>query len=238
MQAIYELYRATGLFQNRLLYCGTCAAAVILTLMPIPEYECVLPILFLFAVGLFVYLMANTGKLRSVKTWISVVAALLIPVFMKALSVIRAMENGVYLLGMALLIATLTDIFAYLVGKGLGKHPLAPKLSPKKTIEGSIGGIICSALFLYLIAWVLETTGVVSVRNNGFFLLVLTGSAVAQFGDLAMSAIKRISGIKDFGKLLPGHGGVLDRFDSLLFVLPYTYLFCRYAEPILFHYML
>ena len=151
---------------------------------------------------------------------------LIIPFFFKSMSSIRQMDNGVYLLGVAILVPVVTDIAAYFVGKNLGKHKLAPVISPKKTIEGSIGGVVYAMAIILLIAMLLQRFGVVSINLKVMIAYVLTASIVGQFGDLAMSSIKRIVGIKDYGKLLPGHGGILDRFDSMLFVMPFTYLFC------------
>jgi len=148
------------------------------------------------------------------------------------MSGIRAMENGVYLLGMTILVPVITDISAYFVGKSCGKHKLAPTISPKKTIEGSIGGTVSAVIILVLIAWILNVTNVKSVNYGILIVYLLLASGIAQFGDLALSSVKRIVGIKDYGDLLPGHGGILDRFDSLLFVLPFTYLFFLYAGSI------
>ncbi len=111
-----------------------------------------------------------------------------------------------------------TDTFAYLVGRAIGKHKLAPSLSPGKTWEGSLGGLIGATLSgIAFSAWIHQPLAL------GISLGVLAGT-VGQIGDLFESALKRERGIKDFGRLLPGHGGVLDRFDSLLFVTPLAYL--------------
>lgn len=99
-------------------------------------------------------------------------------------------------------------------------------------MEGSIGGVVCSAAFLLLLAFGLDRAGLVAVHGGRLTVYLLLASGMGQFGDLALSAVKRICGIKDYGTLLPGHGGVLDRFDSLALVLPFTLLFCRIAGPI------
>ena len=125
-----------------------------------------------------------------------------------------------------MLISVLTDIFAYLCGKGFGKHKLAPVLSPKKTVEGSVGGTICAVVILMTVALILSKQNILTVNYGILAVYLLSASVLGQFGDLAFSSVKRICGIKDYGKLLPGHGGVLDRFDSMLFVAPFTYLFC------------
>ena len=116
-----------------------------------------------------------------------------------------------------------TDTFAYLVGNLIGKHKLSPNLSPKKTIEGSIGGILGSILIMILLAMKFELEPIWKIITISFF-----GSIIAQIGDLFASKIKRLVGIKDFGFIMPGHGGILDRFDSILLVAPYTYYAIKY----------
>jgi len=116
------------------------------------------------------------------------------------------------------LIAFGTDIFAYFVGVTLGKHKLCPNLSPKKSIEGAIGGVlgavILNGLFLYFVLPEYFVPGII---------ISVLGSVISQCGDLAASLFKRHMGIKDYGKLIPGHGGVMDRFDSVIFVAPVIY---------------
>lgn len=121
-------------------------------------------------------------------------------------------NKSIYWAIFVLVISFSTDIFAYFSGRLFGKHKLIPSISPKKTIEGSIGGIICTVLVSILYS---KITG---IYTNNILLIGLFGSIVAQLGDLFASAIKRYCGIKDFGKLIPGHGGILDRFDSVIFV--------------------
>ncbi|MDW7660969.1 MAG: phosphatidate cytidylyltransferase [Bacillota bacterium] len=118
------------------------------------------------------------------------------------------------------IIAFITDTFAYLTGKLIGKTPLIPSVSPNKTVEGSIGGIVACLIFSFIYA---------RIWNPDFqifaIFLGLVGSMLSQVGDLIASKIKRVFEIKDFGKIMPGHGGVLDRFDSLLITLPLVYYF-------------
>ena len=111
-----------------------------------------------------------------------------------------------------------SDIFAYFTGYFLGKHKMAPNLSPKKTIEGAVGGLIGSSLFsgLFGMIFLKEMAGVC-------FILGLVGGMAGMAGDLTASAFKRKMGIKDYGKLIPGHGGIMDRFDSVIFVAPVIY---------------
>lgn len=131
--------------------------------------------------------------------------------------------EGTKYIWLIFLMAFGTDTFAYFAGNLFGKHKLSPKISPNKTIEGSIGGIIGSLIITILYA------SYVSI--NPLWKLVIMSiltSIISQLGDLVASKIKRMTGIKDFGKLMPGHGGVLDRFDSIILTAPVIYYFVRY----------
>ncbi len=129
---------------------------------------------------------------------------------------------GKAMLLFALVVVCLTDIIAYFVGVAFGKHKLCPALSPKKSVEGAagglLGGIAAGAAMFYLQPWLR-----VDYPLWVFLALSPLCSVLGQIGDLAASAIKREMGVKDFGKLFPGHGGMMDRFDSLLFALPAVY---------------
>lgn len=119
-----------------------------------------------------------------------------------------------------ILLPFVADAAAMLVGMKLGRHPLAPKLSPKKTVEGSIGSFVGGVLLCVAYGTVFQH--ITGVMANFFYLAVygLLGSAISQVGDLAFSYVKRTRGIKDYGNIFPGHGGVLDRFDSVIFCAP------------------
>ena len=129
---------------------------------------------------------------------------------------LREMSDNIYLI--SFLGAWMTDIFAYFSGRLFGKHKLCEAISPKKTVEGSIGGSLFCALSFVIFAFVTKGFG----ESIGYYLIYaavgLVISVVSQIGDLSMSLIKRHYNIKDFGKLFPGHGGMLDRFDSVLAV--------------------
>ena len=137
-----------------------------------------------------------------------------------SMQLIRNLPDGLVALFFVILAAWITDIFAYFTGRLIGKHKLCETISPKKTIEGSIGGIVFCGIICAVYAFIVLGE---SATANGYIFMIVAGlilSVVAQIGDLSMSLIKRKFGIKDFGSLFPGHGGVLDRFDSLIAVAP------------------
>ena len=125
---------------------------------------------------------------------------------------------------LALFIVWATDSGAYLVGRRYGVHRLAPHVSPNKTVEGSLGGIVSAVLVTFI--FMLFDKNVAAPHHLPIMLLFAVFFSIAgQFGDLVESAIKRHFGVKDSGKFIPGHGGVLDRFDSMLFVFPLMHFF-------------
>ncbi len=162
-------------------------------------------------------------------------------VFAPAFYVIAAFASLVLLscrpFGFPFMVITLyapwiSDVFAYFCGRLFGRHKLIPEISPKKTVEGMIGGILFTSLFT-VISGVIMSYFVKEVQGVHVWSLVLAGvvvSAVSQVGDLIMSYIKRKYGVKDFGTLLPGHGGILDRFDSVLAVAPFMLLLSMLQE--------
>ena len=153
------------------------------------------------------------------------------------LSLIRGLEYGKILLGFTIIIAWATDIFAYLIGKKFGKHNFS-KISPKKSIEGCIAGICGAMIFALMYTFVINIiigndilcliTGTQMPFIGATYLFVgfsaIIFSVISQIGDFIASSIKRFSDTKDYGNLLPGHGGMLDRVDSLIFIAPFVFM--------------
>ena len=142
----------------------------------------------------------------------------------------RPGEAGALYVGLIFIAAWGSDTGAYFLGIGFGKRKLAPRLSPKKTLVGAIGGLVTSAVLCAVYAFILYSLEFWTPANLVLNLLLfaafgIIGSALGQAGDLVASAIKRHVGVKDYGRIIPGHGGVLDRFDSILFVAPFALIF-------------
>ncbi|EKF51145.1 phosphatidate cytidylyltransferase [Lactococcus garvieae] len=138
-------------------------------------------------------------------------------------SLLLARESGLAVVFLALFIVWATDIGAYFVGKSIGKRKLIPEVSPNKTVEGSIGGV-ASAVVVAILMFIFYKNELPQIGFIKLILFTIVFSIVGQIGDLVESSIKRHYGVKDSGKLLPGHGGVLDRFDNLIFVFPIMHL--------------
>ena len=161
---------------------------------------------------------------------VSVFAGALVPfgfsVFIRLRDMFQIEQFGIYLIFYGLICALATDSGAQLAGMAFGKHKMSPNISPKKTVEGAIGGLIFS-LILNGVAIILYNR-LADFKMNEFAVTVLLAaclpvSFLGMMGDLSASVLKRNFGVKDFGKIFPGHGGVMDRFDSSMFTLPVTY---------------
>ena len=147
-----------------------------------------------------------------------------IPLAMSCLLRLRLMEFGGGLVLMPLVAAFMSDSAALFTGMACGKHKLAPKASPKKTVEGAVGGLVGGIVGMVLFRIVFFFVTVQALSIGWCMVIGLVGAFMGQLGDLSFSVIKRQCGIKDYGRLLPGHGGVLDRFDSVIFAAPVVWM--------------
>ena len=221
-QAADELLKATGLVANPHLQGVAVVTAVNVVWWCFfgMNYPWALGILLVFVTLCFAQLLRSHGQLPFAQVAITMVAGLLIPFLLSALVRIRMMENGVYLIAAPFVMAFLSDTGGYLIGCAFGKHKLCPAISPKKTVDGFFGGIAGSILGMIVYGLVLQFFFGFTVNYLYAVIYGVLGSGFAVFGDLMFSVIKRQTGIKDYGKLLPGHGGILDRFDSVTIVAP------------------
>ena len=229
VMAAWELCRAGGYLQQKAFLLATLAAAVFFAIFGTAAPA---GIVLLLAIAAAVFLICRVQDLKKMLKEIIFLTVSANAYFFGLLASIRQQSQGFLLLTMVILIPVITDVGAFLLGTRFGKHKLAPIVSPHKTWEGSAGGTACAVVMLAAAAWILQRCGIVSVRMPRLTVYLLTASCLSQLGDLTFSAIKRIVGIKDYGTLLPGHGGILDRFDSLAFVVPFTVFVTRRFGPL------
>ncbi|MCL2107003.1 MAG: phosphatidate cytidylyltransferase [Oscillospiraceae bacterium] len=238
--AAYEVLHVARVKSKPMIVLGISVAAVI---SPLIEYQVLqklrIPmvlVLMVYAFTLCVMMLCSKEKKFS-DVLMTMLGSLSIPAAMSSVTLIRdsihqheladfEQNLAIFFLFFTFCCAWLTDSFAFFVGVKFGKHKLCPDISPKKTVEGALGGILCTALVnmgfaLMFNAFFLD---IFRIRIWAVGIISLPICVVSIIGDLTASIIKRNYGVKDYGKLFPGHGGVMDRFDSLLFVAPFVYL--------------
>lgn len=218
---VYELLFRTGLVKHPRLVLYSSVMAFFISLWSCfgaVHAVAVLGILVFFML-LFAETMADHVRVRFDMLGMCMLAGLVIPYLLSALIRILAMKIGRYMILVPFVVAFASDAGAYFVGIRFGKRKLAPVVSPNKTIEGLLGGIAASMVGMLLYGLILH---LLDFQVNFLLALLygLVGSLAGVFGDLCFSAVKRQTGIKDYGDLIPGHGGVLDRFDSVTTVAP------------------
>ena len=172
---------------------------------------------------LFAHVIASDMKISFKDMAYTVLGICYIPVFLMFLSLIDGMNNGKILLGYVFIASWGTDVFAYCVGKRFGKHKFS-KVSPKKSIEGCIGGTLGAIILMLIYTAVLNNCFAFEYPYYIVTIFGLVMSLIGQLGDFSASCIKRYVDIKEYSNLLPGHGGMLDRIDSVLFIVPFAYM--------------
>ncbi len=220
----YELLHSTALMRHTRLVIYSMVMAFLVSIwsyLDMPYAWGILGLLVFF-MALFAELMASHVKVRFDRVAVCFVAGVLIPFLLTALVRIHGTRDGRYFIMIPFVIAWLSDSGAYFAGRTFGQRKLAPVISPKKTVEGMVGGILCAMVGMVLYMLILNL--VFGFEVNYLYALVygLGGSLGGVFGDLCFSVIKRQTGIKDYSKLIPGHGGMLDRFDSMIVVAPFV----------------
>lgn len=190
-------------------------------------------LLLVFVTALFAETIASQNTLGLERLGGAFFLTVFIPYFLSSMVRMRAMENWQFYILMPIVAAFLSDAFALFAGMAFGKHKLAPKLSPKKTVEGALGGIVGAMLSMVVYGLLAKPLfGIETVRLGVMAFYGFVGSLISQLGDLSFSCIKREYGIKDFGNILPGHGGILDRFDSVIFCAPLVELLLAFLPVV------
>lgn len=241
--AVFELLRVIGVHKN---YKISIPAYIMAAALPVLTHDIFLdqnPELqknyMLFAVATvftyMLYIMAlavfSDGELRFSKIAEVFLAVTYVVMSFTALCLLRYIRNGTWCFFLVFLSAWGTDVGAYCVGSLIGKHKLLPKVSPKKSIEGAVGGTVFAILLFMLYGFAVSKF---TELTPNYLLLGIDGvmlSVISQIGDLIASLIKREYGVKDYGRILPGHGGIMDRFDSILAVSLPLVMMCLWLSP-------
>lgn len=240
--AIFELLHAEGCVKDWFLTAAACLYGGALPLIPQQWVLRVFPLLTLaYVAALFLVLLARHNDISALQIGFTFFISIVIP-FSMATSVymrdIYGAQEGLFYILVALSAAWISDTGGFFVGRAFGKHPLAPVISPKKTVEGSIGGILSCMVFMPLLGLIYQWGAqqffgiVCSISYIPLILAAPLLSVCGMLGDLSASVIKRQSNIKDYGNIMPGHGGVVDRFDSVFFTAPTVFVLSRLVSLI------
>lgn len=221
---VYELACATDSIKNEALFTLSLVAAVFFCFWKAPQ-RMVAGICLGISIPLFVLMMLFQPKVKLNSGWAFGVLGILVCGQLCSMVEVRSLPGGLHLLLICITECYATDVAAYLVGSRWGKIKLLPRVSPNKTILGSLAGMGAAVAFCLLYGLGLLLFGGYRVRFGPLVVYAVIANVLAQFGDLSMSVVKRVTGIKDYGNLIPGHGGLLDRYDSLIFVLSFTLVF-------------
>ena len=221
--AAYELLMATGFVKNVRLVIYSAVMALLVAIWSYFGCSQVWGVagILVFTAALFTEMMLSHIKLRFEKISACFVAGVLIPyLFSSIIRIHTADGTGRFFVMIPFIIAFISDTGAYFGGLYFGKRKLAPVISPKKTVEGAIGGVASAVISMLLYMLIVDLAFGFTVNYLAVIIYSIICSAAGVFGDLCFSVIKRQAGIKDYGALIPGHGGILDRFDSMIIVAP------------------
>lgn len=192
-----------------------------------------IPDMMIFVLGVLVVFMAayvfSFPKYKADQIFAGFLGVFYVAVMLSCIYQTRELTAGAYIVWLIFLCSWGCDTCAYCVGVLIGKHKMAPRLSPKKSVEGAVGGVLGAALLTVIYGFVFQKQ--MNLSTEYIFVLAgisAVGALISMVGDLAASAIKRNYDIKDYGKLIPGHGGILDRFDSVIFTAPIIYYLALY----------
>lgn len=221
MQEIYKVMRVREDKFNILEITGYAGAIIYYAAIALDfERYGMMAIIFSLVLVMFVYVFTYPNY-KAEQIMASLFGIIYVAVMLSFIYLCRNLPEGKFLVWLIFLCSWGCDTCAYCVGVLIGKHKMAPVLSPKKSVEGAVGGVVGAALLGVLYA----------TFTNGhaleYAIICSIGALISMVGDLAASAIKRNQGIKDYGKLIPGHGGILDRFDSVIFTAPVIYFLCK-----------
>ena len=235
VMAVYELLSATGCLRFRGLVVLSLLMALLIPFARVNHLrDYLFEAIYFLILAFFILLIINSATMSIQHFAMAFLFSTVIPVFYSCAVYLRddygPLLGGYYLL-LALGSGWLCDSGAYFIGRKWGKRKLAPRISPNKTVEGAVGGLLTCTVLMLLISWGFDRAAGGAVRVNYAAIALYTPviAVIGMLGDLSASVIKRGCGIKDFGNVMPGHGGILDRFDSVLFTLPAIYILTDYV---------
>lgn len=229
--AVFEVFTAMDIYKA---YYIVIPSIIFSVIMPLFGLNTIWQLSFyLFTVIVFIIMILNYKVFTFQDISATYTMTIIITFSLSTIVMIRDLngDNGVFYVTLALAMPWMTDVGAFFVGRSLGKRKLCPNISPNKTIAGAFGGIIVSTISMILIGLMFQIWWFKNPVIINYFLLIImsiVGSVMAILGDLCFSFVKRTCHVKDFGNAFPGHGGFLDRFDSVILAAPFVYIFTMY----------
>ncbi len=225
---VMELLRIYGLNKKGLGYAAYGATFFYYALLYFDLHQFILPLIAVYMLVILAIYVLTYPNYKDKEIMAAFFAFVYVGVMLSYVYLIRDMKHGLILVLLIFVSSWGNDTCAYLVGRAIGKHKMSPILSPKKSIEGLIGGIVGAGILGVVFGLIYNHFMQVAHSVWIFALIGAVCALPAVIGDLAASAIKRNNDIKDYGKLIPGHGGILDRFDSIIFTAPIMYYLILY----------
>lgn len=223
---IFEVITALGLSQYKIMTSISVLMPLVFMLISYFAWKYAFAAVFLFVAAYLLVMLFDHKRYSFTTAAMFMMISLMVTFAFIHVSLTRHLANGILNIFVIFIGSWITDTCAYFTGLAIGKHKLAPSVSPKKTIEGSIGGVVGVTVILAAYAAVFgNIMDSITANVSAAVCIGLICGVISQFGDLCASVIKRENNIKDFGKIMPGHGGVMDRFDSFIFVAPVVYYF-------------
>lgn len=233
LTGVYEMLKCTGALNKLVIAIPSFLVAAAAQILPrvdgLSGDRCLAATLLVYIAYTVLLMMGavfSKGKVKIADAAISAVTTVYISFGFSSLILLRDKEYGMILFILALLIPWVSDAMAYFVGVFFGRHKLIPDVSPKKTIEGAIGGIVGVCVIVAIFGLIMQFGFNKAPNYVLLMVLAFVGGLLGMCGDLIASLIKREYGIKDYGNLFPGHGGVMDRFDSIIAVSSFMYVIC------------
>ena len=226
--ALISIHEYMGSFKEK---CNTVKWIAYLSCLPIAflhiiskdQYIYLLALWLSLIISIFFIQVVITSMKTSIKDiMVTLFGIIYIVFFLSFIPLLHGIENGKFLIWYILIAAWGTDTFAYFIGSKFGKHKFT-KISPKKSIEGSIGGTIGAIVIALIYTYCINRFVGLNISYIYISIITFALSILSQIGDLSASSIKRTVDIKDFGNLIPGHGGMLDRIDSIIYIAPFAY---------------
>jgi len=228
IKEFYDIFNKAGIFPFKLIGSITGAVIVFMTGMQGEKTVSIIPMLLITSTMVCFLVMVFKKSFRVVDLGITLLGIVYVSIFINVILMVYNLDKGPVFIWLVFIVAWFGDTAAYFSGLALGKHRLSPAISPKKSVEGAIGGLMGSITGSIIFGIIAQKWTGIDFNVLSYITIGLVGGFLSQLGDLTASIVKRFAGVKDFGNIIPGHGGIMDRFDSILFTTPVIYIYVKY----------